>query len=131
MAGDIAAHPNIESHVWAQLKPLGGVRSWVDATTIDYPPWQTRYEFQVDARGSDRGIARDRAWAACYVMLRLPEIPWDEGVITYVQPTIGPSWFPDGDGPPRYVARYEVRCHPAGFVPAAPAVGLLEMEGSS
>jgi hypothetical protein len=131
MAVDVATQPDVEAHVWAQLRPIGGVRSWVDGSTMDYPPWQCRFEFQVDARASDRVLARERAWQACYVMLGLPDITWDDGVITYVQPTVGPSWFPDSDGPPRYTARYEVRCHPAGLVPVAAAAGLSEMEGSS
>jgi hypothetical protein len=113
----IPVQPDAEAWVWSFLSSISGTTSWVDACTVDWPPWQYRYEFQIDCRARDRTTARARAMTACYIMLSLPDMPWPEGIVTYVQPTFGPAWFPDPDGAPRYTARYEVRAHPTDLIP--------------
>jgi hypothetical protein len=114
----VPVQPDVEAWVWSLLSSIGGTTSWIDASFIEWPPWQVRYEFQIDSRARDRVTARARAMTAYYIVLGLPDEPWPEGIVTYVQPTIGPSWFPDPDGAPRYTARYEVRVHPTDLIPA-------------
>jgi hypothetical protein len=110
----IPAQPDIEAHVWAQLKDLPGVTSFTFAA-IPMPlvPWQVAYSIQVDARADTKAAARERAEAARVIVWGLANALWDEGVITYVQITEGPFWNPDDDGSPHYVIRAEVRARPA------------------
>lgn len=114
----VPVQPDLEKLAWSALQPLSGVTSWTYALVTDFPPWQLRYGLQVDARASTKRSARDKAERARQIVLGLPDAAWPDGVITYVQPTDGPSWLPDDDGCPRYTARYEVRCHPSALVPA-------------
>ena len=117
----VPVQPNAESFVYGQLKAAipTGVTSFVYALVTDDPPyWQLRYGFEVQAWGATRGEAWSRAERARQVMCSIPDAHWPDGVVTFVQPTDGPSWLPDAAGRPRYWAHYEVRVHPRQFVPA-------------
>jgi hypothetical protein len=106
--------PDLEAHVWSQFAAdRAGITLWTYATTTDWPGWQLRYGIELHTRARSKSAARDRAEAARQLMNKLPAVPWTDGVITYVTTTDGPFWLPDDDGCPRYVARYEVRCHPS------------------
>jgi hypothetical protein len=121
----IPAQPDLEAWVWAQLKGLAGVNSWSYQATQDWPGWIYRHFVQVDCRAKRKQAAHDLAEQARQIMMGLPDVPWAQGGVVYVQPVEGPFWLPDPDGLPRYVARYEIRVHPprpaAGALQAAPA----------
>jgi hypothetical protein len=119
MADTIAVQPDLEARVWDQIKDLPGVTSWSYTVLSDFPTWQRRFGLQVDVRASSKTAACARAETVRQRMAQLAGDPWSAGVVSYVQPTDGPFWLPDADGCPRYVTRYEVRCHPAALVPAS------------
>jgi len=113
----VAVQPDLEAFVWAQLKALHGVTSFAYTAIGDWPGWQYRYGIQVDARAQRKKAARDLAETCRQIICGLPDVPWDEGVITYVSVTEGPFWLPDDpDGTPRYCARYELRVHPRTLI---------------
>jgi hypothetical protein len=104
--------PDAEAWVWQQLEGLTGVTSFCYAAFHDHIPWVAAYSIQVDARGSTKQQARDRAEQARQIMCSLPGKPWPQGVVCYAQVVEGPFWLPDNDAGPRYCARYEIRAHP-------------------
>jgi hypothetical protein len=111
--------PDVEALVFATAKPFGGVVTWAYAAQESggLPGWLTATSVQVDVRAGSREAARARADEIRRAVCALPFAPWDEGVVARVNVTEGPFWFPDPDGAPRYVARYEVLAHP---LPAQP-----------
>jgi hypothetical protein len=109
----VVAQPDLEAHVWALLESIKGVSMWAYAATqLDPAGWLFAYFLQVDARHKDKQSSRDLAERVRQVMARLPEVPWAQGCVCYLQCTEGPFWLPDDSAAPRYVTRYEVRVHP-------------------
>lgn len=118
----VPVHPDIEAFVWAQIKRIPGVQSWLYASVYEWPGWQYRHSLQVDVRSQRRRVARDRAEEVRLIICALSDVDWPEGVVTYCQPTEGPFYDPDDDGTPRFVARYEVRVHPRASFDTGPPV---------
>jgi hypothetical protein len=114
----VIVQPDLEAHVYDALKELPGVDSFAYAATPSWPGWIMAHFVQVDARAKRKAAARDLAEQARQVIAALPDRPWAEGDVCYVQGVEGPFWLPDDDGSPRYVARYEVRVHPRRSPPA-------------
>lgn len=113
MTAPVVVQPDIEAHVWAQLAALKGVTMFAYAATqIDAAGWMMAHFVQVDARHKDKQATRDLAEHVRQIMVGLPDVPWSEGAVTYVQPVEGPFFQPDDDGAPRYLTRFEVRVHP-------------------
>lgn len=109
----ITVQPDLEAWVWQHIGGLAGVTSFAYAAAQqDHTGWVYVHHIQVDARAKRKAAARDLAEQARQVITGLAAIPWPDGVLVYCQPTEGPSWLPDPDGLPRYVARYEIRVHP-------------------
>lgn len=122
----IHPQPDVEAWVWEQVKAISGVTSFCYAAFMGWPPWLVAYSLQVDARAKTKQAARDRAEQVRQIVTGLADVPWPDGVVSYVQGLEGPFWLPDDDGGPRYCARYEIRAHPApgstaGTMPAARA----------
>ena len=115
----IVAQPDVEAWVWAQIRHIPGVTSFCYAAFMGWPPWLVAYSIQADARAKTKQAARDRAELVRQIITGLGSVPWPDGVVSYVQGIEGPFWLPDEDGGPRYVARYEIRAHPAPGSPAA------------
>jgi hypothetical protein len=117
--------PDLEAWVWAQIGTLGWVNSFAYSADQEWPGWVYRHFVQVDCRAKRKQAAHDLAEQVRQVICALPDTPWAEGVVSYVDPVEGPFWLPDPDGLPRYVTRYEIRVHPlqtAGAITlAAPA----------
>lgn len=117
---EIAA-PDAEAWVHANLRDLPGVTSFAyTATQLDPAGWLISTFVQVDARRDRRTVARDSAERARRRLLALPSVAWAEGAVCLVAVVEAPFWLPDDDGQPRYVARYEVRVHPARPSPPSP-----------
>lgn len=109
----IPRQPDIEAHLWEQIKTLPGVTSFCFAAVpMALVPWQVAYSVQVDIRGDTKQATRETAEQARQIMWGIAAVPWAEGVISYVQITEGPFWNPDDDGSPRYLMRAEIRAHP-------------------
>lgn len=109
----IVSQPDIEAHVWAQIRHLKGVTSFgYAAVQLDRLGWLMAHFVQVDARHRDKQAARDLAEQVRQLVVALPDALWETGHVAYVQPVEGPAWLPDDDGSPRYTARYEIRVHP-------------------
>ena len=96
------ATPDVEAVVYGLLKSLGGITVWaVDAQT-PWPNVSDSVTVQVDVRASNKKRARDRAYSARQLLLRLPFDSAPQGVVrSEIQS--GPIWLPDDDGAPRYV----------------------------
>lgn len=113
MSWPVPANPDLEAHLWAQLKALDGVTMQaIAATPADGLPWLVRYTVQVDARHGSKAEAWRRAEDARRVLWAIAAAPWDEGSITYVQLVEGPAWLPDDDGQPRYMMRADIGARP-------------------
>jgi Bacteriophage minor capsid protein len=113
MTAPVIAQPDLEAHVWAQLQALKGVTSFAyTSTQLDPAGWLFAWYIQVDARHKDKQASWQLAEQVRQIMVGLPDVPWAEGTVVYSRPIEGPFWFPDDDGSPRYVARYQVRVHP-------------------
>jgi len=128
MTAPVITQPDLEAFVWQQVSQVAGVTSFSYAAVMDHLPWVVAHSIQVDARAKTKQAASDRAEQVRQIMWGLPQVPWANGVIAYVQAVEGPFWLPDPDGGPRYTARYEVRCHPVpssstGRMPMADAAG--------
>jgi hypothetical protein len=105
--------PDLEAWVSEQIDSPPGVTSFgYAATQQDGRGWIYAHFVQVDVRDAVRKAARDLAEQVRQTVMALPSVPWDEGTICYVQAVEGPFWLPGEDGPPHYVARYEIRVHP-------------------
>ena len=83
--------PDLEAWVWANVRHLPGVTAFTYAVVTPWPPWVVAYSVQVDARATTKQAARDLAEQVRQIITALP----------------------DPDAAPRYVARYEIRAHPA------------------
>jgi hypothetical protein len=124
MTGPIARPPpDLEAHVWAQLRSMPGVTMWAfDATPMALVPWLTAFQVQVDCRAGSKRAAFEVACRAWQVLWQLTD--WPDGVVSYVQVTDGPLWLADPeDGTPRYVLRAEVRVHPPRARPTPRRLG--------
>lgn len=113
MAAPVFPQPDLEAHLWDQIRHLPGVTSFCYAASPDHLGWVVASNVQIDARAKTKEAASDLAEQARQSVMRLPDAPWAEGVVCYVQGVEGPFWLPDPDGGPRYCARYEIRAHPA------------------
>jgi hypothetical protein len=123
MSVPVIVQPDLEAWVWANVSDLPGVNSFGYAATQMWPGWVYAHFIQLDARSKRKEAARATAEVLRQRMCALPDVPWDAGVVCYVQPVEGPFWLPDDDGLPRYTARYEIRVHPlrdSGAVQASP-----------
>jgi len=116
MTAPVVVQPDVEAWVWANIG-RAGVTSWCYAVVNEWPLWNVAYSIQVDCRAKTKQAARDLAEEIRQLMVGLPDEPWPDGTLTYMQPVEGPFWLPDPDGGPRYVTRYEVRAHPLRPVP--------------
>jgi hypothetical protein len=113
MTVPVVVQPDLEAHVWAQLRDLKGVTSFgYAAIQQDSLGWIMAHFVQVDARHKTKQAARDLAEQVRQILVALPGVPWSDGAVCYAQPVEGPAWLPDDDGSPRYTARYEIRVHP-------------------
>lgn len=107
--------PDVEANLWAAIGGDGsGLRLWTVDVQETTHGWVTRHTIQVDARASGKKAAHDRAWDARAAILALPGALWDDGVVLDAAVVTGPSWLPDENGAPRYVARYELAVRPVG-----------------
>lgn len=123
MSAPVIVQPDLEAWVWENIRDLPGVTSFAYAAAQMWPGWVYAHSVQVDARSSRKQACRDVAETVRQRICALPDVPWPDGTISYVQPVEGPAWLPDDDGGPRYMARYEIRVHPrrdGGAVLAAP-----------
>jgi hypothetical protein len=112
MTAPLIVQPDLEAHVWAQVKDLGGVTSFAYSAVQSWPGWILAHFVQIDARAKRKGQARDLAERVRQIIAGLADVPWAEGCVCYVQGVEGPAWLPDDDGAPRYMQRYEIRVHP-------------------
>jgi hypothetical protein len=124
MSWPVPPQPDVEAFVWAQIGHLDGVTSFsVAAVPMPLVPWQVAHTLQVDARAGGKRLAWERAEAVRRILWNLGQLPWAEGVVSYVQIVEGPVWLPDDDGQPRYMLRVDIRVHPARQAGPAPLVG--------
>jgi hypothetical protein len=122
MTAPVIVQPDAEALVWSVLKDLPGVTSFAYAATGFWPGWTWSHFIQADARAKRKQAARDTAETVRQRIMALPDTPWDQGTVCYVQPVEGPFYQPDPDGLPRYTARFEIRVHPrpdTGIIPPA------------
>jgi hypothetical protein len=129
MGAPVIVQPDAEAWVWANIRDynrLGDLTSFAySAAQLGGTGWIWAHFIQIDARHNRKEGARALAETVRQAILALPEVPWSEGAICYVQAVEGPFWLPDDDGKPRYTARYEIRVHPRrGAAPEAPAEAL-------
>jgi hypothetical protein len=119
----VIAQPDIEAFLWSQIGGLSGVTSHEYAAAPIFPGWLVAHSLQVDCRAKRKQAARDLAETVRQIVVALPDAAWAEGVVATVDVLDGPFYQPDDDGLPRYVARYEIRAHPArpGVIPPAAA----------
>ena len=105
--------PDVEANLVETIKAAGftGVRVFTVDVTTGYPHWVTDQIVQVDCRASDKQKAYAKAWAVLSTILT--PTTWRDGVLSHVAVASGPSWQPDENGAPRYVARYILTVHPA------------------
>jgi hypothetical protein len=108
----VIVQPDLEAWVWANISDLGGLHSFEYSATQNWPGWIYSHFIQVDARTKRKAATRDLAEQVRQIICALPDVPWTEGVVCYVEPVEGPFWLPDPDGSPRYATRYEIRVHP-------------------
>jgi hypothetical protein len=112
MTAPVIVQPDLEQWVWAQLGNLRGVTTFAYAAQQLWPGWVYAHSIQVDCRHRRKKAARDLAEHVRQIICSLPDVPWPDGIISYVQPVEGPFWMPDDDNAPRYCTRYEIRVHP-------------------
>ena len=107
------ARPDIEYWVWTNVRGLGDLVCWtISAGEVDPHGWAAMSNIQVDAKARNRERAQVIADQARRIIKGLPWIEWDAGVVCSVDCTDGPTWQPDQNGAPRYVARYSITYHP-------------------
>jgi hypothetical protein len=112
MPAPVVVQPDLEAWVWANISDLSGLLSFEYSSAQQWPGWIYAHFIQIDARAKRKTAARDLAETVRQRICALPDVPWPDGVVCYVQPVEGPFWLPDIDGGPRYCARYEIRSHP-------------------
>ena len=113
-------HPDVEAVAFALLKPLGGVTLWTYDVQESTYGWLTTHAIQVDVRASDKKRCHDRAWTARASLLDLAGSAVEGGYCVDVSVVSGPSWLPDENGAPRYVARYALTVRPGPTETPAP-----------
>lgn len=107
------ARPDIEFYVWQSIRQLGDVVCWtISAGEVDPHGWATQTNIQVDSRGFNRARASQVADYCRRTIKALQFKDWSDGVVCSVDCTDGPTWQPDQNGNPRYVARYSIVTHP-------------------
>jgi hypothetical protein len=125
MGAPVIEQPDLEAWVWAnirELSRLGDLTSFAySATQLGAPGWIWAHFIQIDARHKRKEAARALAETVRQTISGLPDVPWPQGTVCYVQAVEGPFWLPDDDGQPRYTARYEIRVHPRRSAADAPA----------
>jgi hypothetical protein len=99
--------------MWTTVRGLGNVICYLYSASEGDPAAVITLSYvQVDCRAA----TRPRAYQlADQVRRRLKAMVWEqfpEVIISAVDCTDGPRWLPDGDGAPRYIARYTVGHHP-------------------
>lgn len=110
MSVDASRHapltPDVESLVFGALKDLGGITVWSLGAASPWPHVTDVVDVQVDVRASSKKRARDRAYEARRIMLRLPF----EATTPVAQVVVvgGPLWLADDDGAPRYSMTFAV-----------------------
>jgi len=128
MGAPVIEQPDLEAWVWAnirELSRLGDLTSFAySATQLGAPGWIWAHFIQIDARHKRKEAARALAETVRQTISGLPDVPWPQGTVCYVQAVEGPFWLPDDDGQPRYTARYEIRVHPRRSAAEAPAEAL-------
>lgn len=109
------AQPDIEAWFIAHIRDLdGSVTVFTVAGHQLYHGWAWEHLVQVDVRaGRNKKACRDLAEQARLAIAVLPDVPWPDGVISYLRCDEGPFWLPDDDGTARYCMRWTVRIHPA------------------
>jgi hypothetical protein len=95
--------PDAETLVYQTLKHLGGITAWAFDAQCEWPFVEDRVGIQVDVRASSKKRARDRAYEARQLLLRLPLDVTNS--VTRVEVVGGPFFLADEDGAPRYVIR--------------------------
>lgn len=111
------SQPDLEAWVWENLKHNQGINSWAYTAFEEVGGYQWYWGIQVDVRGPRKKATADLAEAVRLELMKLPDVDWPEGQITYAQITEGPIWLPDAnDGAPRYTLRIDFRCHPRNSV---------------
>jgi hypothetical protein len=107
------SQPDLEAWVWENLKHHKGVTSFSYTSFEEVGGYQWYWGIQVDVRGARKKATADEAEQVRLELMKLPEVAWPDGQITYAQITEGPFWLPDAnDGAPRYVMRIDFRVHP-------------------
>lgn len=106
---------DVESIVYTALRQFGAsVVVWAYAAGPLQPRnWLAETDVQVDVRAHNKPTAWRFADAARRIVCALPWGDLTRGVIARVDVIDGPTWLPDPDGKPRYVARFAIRAHPA------------------
>jgi len=106
--------PDVTFWLWQQVRGLGNVVVWeYTATEGDPPAVLTTTMIQVDCKAHNRQRAYQIADQARRVLKAQPWLDdWPEAVISEVNTIDGPRWYPDENGGPQYVARFEVHHHP-------------------
>ena len=109
MAAPVIVQPDLEAWVWANIKELtrlGDLTSFAySSAQLGGPGWVYAHFVQIDARHKRKEAARALAETVRQTVIGLPDVPWPEGTVCYVQAVEGPFWLPDDDGTPRYTAR--------------------------
>lgn len=112
------ARPDIEFYVWQSVRHLGDIVCWtISASEVDPHGWATMTNIQVDTRSYSRARASQIGDQCRRIIKALPFKPWSDGVVCSVDITDGPTWQPDTNGAPRYIARYSITTHPLGRMP--------------
>ena len=117
----VVAQPDLEAWVWRNIGDTHGVTSFAYAGSQLDPAVLAAHSLQIDCRARRKGAARALAEHVRQLVAGLPDVPWADGVITYVQLTEF-RWEPDDDGTPRYVTRFDFRVRPRWDATAAPDV---------
>ena len=98
--------PDVEALAYQTLKSLGGITVWAIDAQSPWPHVEDIVGLQVDVRASTKKRARDRAYQARQLLLRLP---FDSAnTVGRCEVDGGPFWLPDEDGAPRYVLRTSI-----------------------
>jgi hypothetical protein len=95
--------PDVEALAYALLSPLGGIHVFAYDAQSPWPFIEEMVALQIDVRASSKKRARDRAYEARRLLLRLPLDVTNR--VTHVEVVGGPSFIPDEDGAPRYTIR--------------------------
>jgi len=106
--------PDVTFWLWQQVRGLGNVVCW-EYTAIEGDPSAvlTVTSVQVDCKAHNRQRAYQTADMVRRTFKAQPWLDqWPEGIISEVNVVDGPRWYPDENGSPQYVTRYQVHHHP-------------------